>query len=54
VLREAQLAWARREGDERRRTVNEERNAPIRHLKAALGYRPAGGRIRGRGPLPLR
>ena len=50
-LKQAQIAWAKREGFERLETRNEERNAPIRKLNAELGYEPSGIRMLFRGPL---
>ena len=49
--KQAQIAWAKREGFERLETRNEERNEPIRKLNAELGYRPSGIRMLFRGPL---
>jgi GNAT superfamily N-acetyltransferase len=51
ALKQAQIAWAKREGFERLETRNEERNAPIRKLNAEFGYEPSGARILFRGPL---
>jgi GNAT superfamily N-acetyltransferase len=51
ALKQAQIAWAKREGYERLDTRNEERNAPIRKLNAEFGYEPSGVRILFRGPL---
>ena len=50
ALKQAQIAWAKREGFEVLETNNEERNEPIRRLNAALGYRLAPGRILLEGP----
>jgi mycothiol synthase len=51
ALKQAQIAWAKREGFERLETRNEERNEPIRKLNAEFGYEPSGARILFRGPL---
>jgi mycothiol synthase len=51
ALKQAQIAWAKREGYERLETRNEERNEPIRRLNAYFGYKPSGGRALYRGPL---
>jgi mycothiol synthase len=51
ALKQAQIAWAKRERFERLLTVNELRNEPIRRLNDEFGYRPIPGRIRLRGPL---
>lgn len=51
ALKQAQIAWAKREGFERLETSNEERNAPIRKLNKEFGYAPSGARILFRGPL---
>lgn len=51
ALKQAQIAWAKREGYERLETRNEERNAPIRKLNAEFGYEPSGARLLFRGPL---
>lgn len=45
ALKRAQIAWAKEQGFERLSTVNEERNAPIRHLNERYGYQPEPGRI---------
>jgi mycothiol synthase len=45
ALKATQIGWAKANGYEELRTRNEERNAPIRHLNAEFGYRPATGRI---------
>ena len=45
ALKRAQIAWAKEQGFERLQTVNEQRNAPIRHLNERYGYRPQPGRI---------
>ena len=45
ALKTTQIGWAKANGYEELRTRNEERNAPIRHLNAEFGYRPATGRI---------
>jgi hypothetical protein len=50
ALKQAQIAWAKREGFEELETSNEERNEPIRRLNAELGYRLAPGRILLEGP----
>jgi mycothiol synthase len=50
ALKQAQIAWAKREGFEVLETNNEERNEPIRRLNAELGYRLAPGRILLEGP----
>jgi GNAT superfamily N-acetyltransferase len=51
ALKQAQIAWAKREGYERLDTRNEERNEPIRKLNAEFGYEPSGIRMLFRGPL---
>jgi GNAT superfamily N-acetyltransferase len=51
ALKAAQIAWAKREGYERLETGNELRNAPIRKLNEAFGYRPIPGRALVRGPI---
>ncbi|MBA3717793.1 MAG: GNAT family N-acetyltransferase [Actinobacteria bacterium] len=51
ALKQAQIAWAKREGYERLQTRNEERNEPIRRLNKEFGYRPSGERILFKGPL---
>jgi GNAT superfamily N-acetyltransferase len=51
ALKAAQINWALANGYTELRTSNEERNAPIRHLNAAFGYRPGIGRIYLAGPL---
>ena len=45
ALKRAQIRWAKEQGFERLTTMNEERNAPIRHLNERYGYRPEPGRI---------
>jgi GNAT superfamily N-acetyltransferase len=50
ALKQAQIAWAKREGYKELETSNEERNEPIRRLNADLGYSPAPGRILLEGP----
>jgi GNAT superfamily N-acetyltransferase len=52
ALKQAAIAWARREGLESLETGNEERNAPMRALNASLGYRERPNEITFRGPLP--
>lgn len=54
ALKQAQIAWAKREGYEYLETANEERNEPIRRLNADLGYRLAPGRILLEGPPAAR
>lgn len=51
ALKRAEIAWAKEQGFERLKTMNEERNAPIRKLNERYGYRPAPGRIVVHGPL---
>jgi mycothiol synthase len=51
ALKQAQIAWAKREGFQRLQTVNAVDNAPIRRLNDEFGYRPIPGRIRLRGPV---
>jgi GNAT superfamily N-acetyltransferase len=51
ALKRAEIAWAKENGYERLKTLNEERNAPIRKLNERYGYRPAPGRITVVGPL---
>ncbi len=45
ALKRAQIAWAQAHGFERLQTVNERRNAPIRHLNERYGYQAQPGRI---------
>jgi GNAT superfamily N-acetyltransferase len=45
ALKRAQIRWAKEQGYERLTTMNEKRNAPIRHLNERYGYRPEPGRI---------
>jgi GNAT superfamily N-acetyltransferase len=45
ALKRAQIRWAKLEGYERLTTMNEERNAPIRHLNERYGYKPEPGRV---------
>ena len=51
ALKRAEIAWAKEHGYERLKTMNEERNAPIRKLNERYGYRPTPGRIVVVGPL---
>jgi mycothiol synthase len=51
ALKQAQIAWAKREGFERLQTANEVGNEPIRRLNDEFGYRPIPGRIRLRGTI---
>jgi GNAT superfamily N-acetyltransferase len=51
ALKTTQIRWATRNGYERLETANELRNEPIRRLNEQLGYRPAPGWARVRGPL---
>jgi GNAT superfamily N-acetyltransferase len=51
ALKAAQIRWAKDNGYQELRTVNEQRNEPIRRLNARLGYRPAPGRLHMEGPL---
>jgi GNAT superfamily N-acetyltransferase len=51
ALKRAEIAWAKEHGYERLKTMNEERNAPIRKLNERYGYRPGPGRIVVVGPL---
>jgi hypothetical protein len=51
ALKATQIAWAKAHGYQELRTANEERNAPIRRLNQAFGYRPSIGRIFLKGPL---
>jgi mycothiol synthase len=51
ALKARQIAWAKAHGYQELRTANEERNAPIRRLNQAFGYRPSIGRIFLKGPL---
>jgi mycothiol synthase len=46
ALKSAQIAWAKANGIERLTASNEERNAPMLRINAALGYRPVPGRVR--------
>jgi GNAT superfamily N-acetyltransferase len=45
ALKRAQIRWAKEHGFKRLTTMNEERNAPIRHLNQRYGYTPEPGRI---------
>ncbi len=45
TLKRTQIRWAKEQGFVRLTTMNEERNAPIRHLNERYGYRPEPGRI---------
>lgn len=45
ALKRAQISWAKQHGYTRLVTWNEERNAPIRRLNQAYGFRPDGGMI---------
>jgi GNAT superfamily N-acetyltransferase len=45
ALKRAQIRWAKEAGYTRLTTMNEERNAPIRHLNERYGYRPEPGRV---------
>jgi GNAT superfamily N-acetyltransferase len=45
ALKRAQIRWAKENGLHRLTTMNEERNAPIRHLNMRYGYTPEPGRI---------
>jgi len=51
ALKRAQIGWAKEHGYERLATENELRNAPIRRLNKALGYRSAPGTVVLTGPL---
>ncbi len=46
ALKRAQIAWAKTNGIEKLTAANEERNAPMQHINAALGYRLVPGRVR--------
>lgn len=55
ALKAAQIRWAAgQDGLERLMATNAEGNEPIRRLNESLGYRPAGGVVRLRGPLATR
>jgi GNAT superfamily N-acetyltransferase len=45
ALKRAQIRWAKENGFHRLTTMNEERNAPIRHLNKRHGYQPEPGRV---------
>jgi GNAT superfamily N-acetyltransferase len=45
ALKRAQIRWAKENGFRRLTTMNEERNAPIRHLNQRYGYAAEPGRI---------
>jgi GNAT superfamily N-acetyltransferase len=45
ALKRAQIRWAKEQGFHRLTTMNEERNATIRHLNERYGYKPEPGRI---------
>ncbi len=51
ALKSAQIDWAARNGLQKLRATNEQRNAPMRNLNLRLGYVPKPGRITLRGPL---
>jgi len=51
ALKRAQIAWAKTAGFERLTAANEERNAPMQHINASLGYRVVPGRVRLRAPV---
>jgi GNAT superfamily N-acetyltransferase len=51
ALKRQQIAWAREAGIERLFTTNDETNAGMRAVNAALGYRPAPVQIVVTGPL---
>jgi GNAT superfamily N-acetyltransferase len=52
ALKNAQIRWAAEQGGlERLMATNADRNEAMRRLNASLGYRPAGGLVRLRGPL---
>jgi hypothetical protein len=51
ALKARQISWAKANGYVELRTRNEQRNAPIRRLNEAFGYRPSVGRVYMRGPL---
>lgn len=53
LLKQATIEWARANDIRYLRTENEERNAPIRHVNAKLGYEPAGIRMILRGPATV-
>ena len=50
ALKRAQIAWAKANGIDRLTAANEERNAPMQHINASLGYRRIPGRVRLRAP----
>jgi GNAT superfamily N-acetyltransferase len=51
ALKAAQINWALASGFTELRTLNEQRNEPIRRLNASFGYRPGIGRIYLAGPI---
>ena len=51
ALKQATIAWAKREGIESLETGNEERNAAMRSLNEQLGYRERPNEITFRGPV---
>jgi GNAT superfamily N-acetyltransferase len=51
ALKAAQINWALASGFTELRTLNEQRNEPIRRLNASFGYRPGIGRIYLVGPI---
>jgi GNAT superfamily N-acetyltransferase len=53
AVKRASIAWARTHGIRYLRTENEERNAPMRHINARLGYLPVPGRVILRGPIDV-
>jgi GNAT superfamily N-acetyltransferase len=52
ALKRATIAWAIAHGLERLETGNDEANAPMRAVNAALGYRPQPDYVALQGPLP--
>jgi mycothiol synthase len=53
ALKRAQIAWAIRRGLAWLHTENDEKNAPMRHINARLGYRPQPAELMLHGPLVL-
>ncbi len=53
-LKLAEIEWARANGVERLTATNEERNTAMQRVNASLGYRPAPGRVKLRGPATAR
>src|SRR6266511_3670594 len=53
-LKLAEIDWARANGVERLTATNEERNTGMQRVNVSLGYKPAPGRVKLRGPATAR